>query len=1254
LDKPQIYRIEVWAHRFTPEDNWIRVINQVEGLSVSNCFVNRLFFVQGQISRADVERLAAELLVDPVTEEAAVVGPDEAVCFPDVDHAIEVTYHPGVTDPPAENLVLSAHLIGLGGIKHAATGQRFLLRGDLGTADLARLATEVFSNPLIQCNAVNKTIAPPFVACQQVDDTVEHIALADADDTALRTISLERRLALNLDEMCAVQTYFRAEGRDPTDVELEMLAQTWSEHCSHKTFKAVIDYTGPMPGIGESTEPVKQRIDGLFNTTIRAVTEKLNRPWVLSSFVDNAGIIAFNDEWDLAFKLETHNHPSALEPFGGANTGVGGVVRDILGVSARPIANTDILCFGPSDLPASDLLPGVLHPRRIADGVIHGIEDYGNKMGIPTVNGAIFYHPDYTQNPLVFCGCLGLLPHGSHPTELQPGDLVIVLGGRTGRDGLRGATFSSMEMNQETGVLSGSAVQIGHPINEKQVMEVILRARDEKLYHAITDCGAGGLSSAVGELGQKTGVCVQLEHVPLKYPGLRPWEIWLSEAQERMVLAVPPNNIPRLEEICATHDVEIACIGEFEPTGRLTLYYGEKLAADISMAFLHDGQPPRHMDAFWEPPVVSDNNDWAHPEDLPEVLLNLLAHPNIRSKEAVIRRYDHEVQGGTAIKPLVGTADHGPSDAAVLLPLNTLPAGTDPGSLKGIALSVGICPQYTEADPYAMAWAAVDEAFRNLVAVGADPDMVALLDNFCWGNPELPDRLGSLVRCAQGCHDAALAFGAPFISGKDSLNNEFTGNDGAKHAIPGTLLISALGIVPDVEQTVTMDFKAPGSLVIAIGETHDEMGGSHYALLESRSGSTVPQPNPVALKTLRALHKAIRAGLVQACHDCSEGGLAVTLAEMCIAGHLGASIRLEDVPCAGKRLTDDQLLFSETTIRFIVEVSPVDLERLDQLLTNVPHAVIGQVTKDQLLDIHGRGNNKSIRLAVSTLEHAWRGQVSAAIERVNNHPAHSSHSIPSINVQAPKVCILHACGTNRDHEAAIACRAAGGDPDIVHVNQLVSGEISLSDYHMLVLPGGFSYGDYLGAGTLWALTLRQLLGEDISRFVETGRPVLGICNGFQALVKAGLLPGTVLNGSNRPVTLAANESQRFECRWVTLKPDTNTNSLFLAGMQELIICPVAHGEGRLVAHDQPTLEALRQARLVALTYVNAAGDSVGYPGNPNGSELNIAGLCNPAGNVLGLMPHPEDHIFPWQHPRSHRGETGNNGLALFRNGIKNA
>jgi phosphoribosylformylglycinamidine synthase len=1333
------FRIDV-TYRSSEQDNknLVEMAHQLGAAGVTACRVAHLSFLQGDLTAEDVEQLTRELLADPVTEVYRITlyegnegnshgGQEQtgaegypAEGYPiegyPIDeegtppsHTVDVTLLPGVTDPAAENLRRAAHSLGMTGLTQVATGQRFLLWGEVSEQELEQLAVGLFSNPVIQRYAIGSEISPPFVPTQQPDHTVETVALREADDEQLQAISTERRLALDLREMQAIRDYYQRENRDPTDAELETLAQTWSEHCVHKTFRASITF--------QSDEP-EMVIDDMLNTFIRGATDRISKPWVHSAFVDNAGVIAFDDCWDLAFKVETHNHPSALEPFGGANTGVGGVVRDVLGVSARPIANTDVLCFGPPDLPKEEIPDGVLPPKRVAEGVIHGVEDYGNKMGIPTVNGAVLYHQGYTANPLVFCGCLGLLPRNSHPTTPQEGDHIIVVGGRTGRDGLRGATFSSMEMDQTTSEIAGSAVQIGHPIHEKQVLEAVLRARDEKLYHAITDCGAGGLASAVGEMGKQLGARVQLETVPLKYPGLSPWEIWLSEAQERMVLSVSPEAWPRLKEICDGQDIEAVSIGQFEKSGRLQLFYEATQVGDLDMKFLHDGLPRREMAAEWvevvEKPIGLEFLDPKAPEEAPDVdltpsLLALLSHPNIRSKEDVVHRYDHEVQGGTTVKPLVGVANHGPSDAAVLVPFDSVSdaipgsAGTLTGTLtgagattthinegrptQGVALGVGVNPMIGEVDPYAMAWAAIDEAIRNVVAVGADPDRIALLDNFCWGNPKLPDRLGSLVRCVQGCYDAAVAYEAPFISGKDSLNNEYTGTDGKKHAIPGTLLISALGIVPDVRRTATMDLKRAGNLLYIVGMTRNELGGSHYRMIcthsdDSACSHQAPQSVLSPLKRLRAVYRAMRAGVVQSCHDCSEGGFGVAIAEMCLAGRLGAEIDLTKLPASDDITRDDVLLFSESLSRFIIEVAPEDAEQCEQVLGDVMYAKIGHVTPapsssdGPRLVIRSHSGKDVVATDIHKLEAAWRGypppapeeyhtadtaddEVEAAetaetdsvIDGVEQDALPMTYDVHPVTTQ-PRVLILHANGTNRDREAALACSLVGGQSEVVHINQLLSGERALLDYQMLVVPGGFSYGDDLGAGTLWAFDIQHRLREQVTTFVAEGRPVLGICNGFQTLVKSGLLPGTHQSNEDRRVTLAPNHSRRFECRWVYLRPNATSPCLFTKGIETLIYCPVAHAEGRVATKNDAELAELQANSLDALTYADRYGEPVTYPGNPNGSVAGIAGLCNPAGNVFGLMPHPEDHVFPWQHPRWRRGETGFAGLKLFENGVR--
>ncbi len=1281
---PTVYRIDVVPRLENGQTNgrsYVQAAHQLGYTQLKDCHVARLYFLEGSITEAEAKRLAAEVLADPVTEEWSIVNSQLSMVNAPltinnlqltIDNFIEATLDPGVTDPPAENLIKAAKLLGINGLERAATGNRFFITGKIEPSLLHQIAAEIFANPVVQRFTIDKTIEPPFFPYQGIDDTIDIIPVRKADDEQLLAISKERRLALDLAEMQAVQAYYQKEAREPTDVELEMIAQTWSEHCVHKTFRAKIDYTGPD---GE-----KETIDGILKTYLRAATEEINKPWVHSAFVDNAGIVKFDDTYDLAFKAETHNHPSALDPFGGANTGVGGVVRDILGVSARPIANTDVLCFGLPDMDHDDLPTNVMHPARIADGVIAGIEDYGNKMGIPTVNGSIHYHPGYTANPLVYCGCLGILPRDAHVTEPQEGDLIVAIGGRTGRDGLRGATFSSMEMDVETSEIAGTAVQIGHPIMEKQVQEVVLRARDEQLYTAITDCGAGGFSSAVGEMGEKLGGKVQLKDITLKYPGLRPWEIWLSEAQERMVFAVPPEKYERMVEICAGQDVEPIVLGTFGNNGRLELKYGDKLVGELDMEFLHEGIPQRHLVAEWKgSEQASVNSEQLTVNGAKEALLALLTHPDTRSKEDTIRIYDHEVQGATAVKPLTGIANHGPSDATVLVPQDTQSLISNlQSSVRGAALANGICPAYTDLDPYNMAYAAIDEAMRNVVAVGADPDQVSILDNFCWGNPLLPDRLGSLVRCAQGCYDAALAYQTPYVSGKDSLNNEYTGSDGEKHAIPGTLLISALAMVPDVNKTVTMDLKRAGNFLFVVGETGAELGGSHYGLVGGTvqpQHNNVPAPKADALERYRKMYQAIQAGLVQSCHDCSEGGIAVALSEMCMAGKLGIEMNLIHAPRDPywAYSDDDAILFSETISRFLVEVRPEDSDKFREALSDVPHECVGVIGGD-VVRVNGRSGQPILEATLAELDEAWRGHLSVNSEQSSVF----SKTTPSTNLQSPisnlhpKVLILHANGTNRDRDAAVACKLAGGDPEIVHVNQLLAGEHQLADYNMLVIAGGFSYGDDLGAGVRWSLDLQYHLNEQLHTFAQKGKPILGICNGFQVLVKSGLLPGrdqafSLSPDKERSVTLTYNNSGHFECRWVMLQSNPNSPSLFTKDLTEPIYCPVAHGEGRLAVNDESTLADLKAQNLIPLTYVASGEWQVTgnvpatndpqpetYPFNPNGSVFNIAALTNPAGNIMGLMPHPENHIFPWQHPRFHRGERGMSGLSLFVNGIKNA
>ena len=928
--------------------------------------VQDLYFIEGQLSQEKCRQLALKLLIDPVTQSASWIEPPASQTDLGPDTVmIEVALRPGVTDPVAEQIVRAARELGFDGVHRAATGLRFLLRFDSSSeirssvsTSVTGLAKQLLANPVIHHWTFGE-ITPSFPQESESSETVEMIPIRELDNDGLLSVSKERRSALNLAEMKAIQEYYCKEQRDPTDVEFETIAQTWSEHCVHKTFKARVEVRQQSVANGEE-QSIVSTVDSLIKTYLKDATDKINAPWVISAFVDNAGIIDFDDEFEVSFKVETHNHPSAIEPFGGANTGVGGVIRDVLGVSAKPIANTDILCFGPQDVNSDQLPEGVLHPRRIQSGVVAGVQDYGNKIGIPTVNGAILYDEGYISNPLVFCGCVGLAPKGKHVRTPRSGDRVILLGGRTGRDGLRGATFSSMTMDAQTGEVAGASVQIGDPITEKGLIDVITRARDLNLYHAITDCGAGGLSSAVGEMASSIGVDIELSCVQLKYSGLAPWEIWLSEAQERMVLAVEPENLSALQELCDTFDTELTDIGMFTGSGCLVVRYTNQIVLDLDNQFLHEGNPQRQLKAVIEKPKTdARKSNYRIADTNPnETLLKLLSHPNIASKASVIRIYDHEVQGGTVLKPLTGVEADAPSDATVIKPIGTK-------GLKGVVLSNGINPEYGKRDPYRMALAVMDEAVRNAVAVGADPHRIAVLDNFCWGDPLRPETMGTLIEAARGCRDAALLFGTPFISGKDSLNNEYLGSDGQRHAIPPTLLISAIGLIDNISHAVTMDLKEADGDIYLIGEFQPVFGGSHFSLVTSQSSNEeVPDLQDVTPRVYRALHDAMMAGLVRSAHDLSEGGLAVAAAEMCIGGRLGMKLECN--------LGDDpvRVLFGETTGTLLVEVSKQDKDEFLKMFNQLPLTRIGITVQNQNL-IAAFHNSVILDISLSDLIYAW-------------------------------------------------------------------------------------------------------------------------------------------------------------------------------------------------------------------------------------------------------------------------------------------
>jgi phosphoribosylformylglycinamidine synthase II len=786
---------------------------------------------------------------------------------------------------------------------------------------------------------------------------VLHWPICNLDDDGLIALSKEKDLFLNLVEMQTIQKYYQELGREPTDIELESIAQTWSEHCVHKTLKSSVDML---------IDDQQVHFDDLLKDTVFKATKQLNKEWCISVFSDNAGVVEFDDDSAVCFKVETHNHPSALDPYGGSATGIGGVIRDPMGtgLGARPIANTDIFCFGEPDKKLEDVPKGVLHPRRIMKGVVAGVRDYGNRMGIPTVNGAIYFDDRYMANPLVYCGNIGIMDRNKCFKNPQSGNLIIMVGGRIGRDGIHGATFSSGQMTHEHETIFSHAVQIGNPITEKKMLDVLVQANEAGLYEAVTDCGAGGLSSAVGEMGKDLGAEVDLEKAPLKYAGLNYTEIWISEAQERMVLAVKQENLEAITKIFDDENVESTVIGKFTNDKKLVLRYQGQKVAEMEMDFLHDGVPKYSRKAVWVNPPLSEPSI-PEKDNYNDELLKILSSYNVASKEWVIRQYDHEVQGGSVVKPLTGVRNDGPGDAAVIQPkLN---------SDKGLAISCGMNPLYGDIDPYWMALAGIDEAIRNLICVGGRVDRIALLDNFCWGDCTKPETFGPLVRAAQACYDGAMAFEAPFISGKDSLNNEFVCEDGTQISIPSTLLISAMSIVDDINKCITMDAKKASNLLFIVGETKNELGGSHYYKINGYLGANVPTLDlGKAPKIAEKISAAIAQGLVVSCHDCSEGGLAVALAEMAFAGGLGIEADLRGLPRSEDCWRVDAQLFSESNSRYIVEVETENYDAFAKLMLNVPFGQIGKVTEERTLIIKAQDDETVIESDIDALKQAWQ------------------------------------------------------------------------------------------------------------------------------------------------------------------------------------------------------------------------------------------------------------------------------------------
>lgn len=1012
------HRIEVFLKKGLRDSHSAKILKKIRRDLQINlealCFI-RVYLVEGDFSPEILQKFAESALTDPVIEEYTLDTPSWPKIGFDFDWALEIGFRPGVTDNEGKTAeeALSYLLERLLNPEKEAVyyARLFLIRGNLTKAQVEKIARDLLANELIErWFILSKEEAkerwfqyPPPRVTEYFPPIVETFDLAKLSDQELLELSKKRLLALNLEEMKAIQAYFQREDfikireahgltREITDVELESLAQTWSEHCKHKIFNAKITYRDLEKG--QSLE-----IDSLFKSYIKKATEEIRRAkgerdFCLSVFVDNAGVIKLDDKWAFAFKVETHNSPSALDPYGGALTGIVGVNRDPLGTGkgAKLIFNTDVFCFAPPDWD-KPLPPRILHPKRIFEGVREGVEHGGNQSGIPTVNGSIVFEPRFLGKPLVYCGTGGIIPlevKGSPGWEkrARPGDLVVMVGGKIGKDGIHGATFSSEALHEGS---PATAVQIGDPITQKKMLDFLLLARDMGLYNSITDNGAGGLSSSVGEMAKEAGGAkIDLAKAPLKYPGLRPWEILVSESQERMTVAVPPEKIEEFLALANKMGVQATVLGNFEDTGYFHVLYEGKTVALLPLEFLHEGVPQLKLIAEWKRPEFPERVEVPYPEDFKGLLKRILRGYNVCSKEYVVRQYDHEVQGGSVIKPLCGVKEDGPSDAAVLR--------YDLESEAGLVVAHGICPKFSDYDTYYMAANAIDEAVRNAVCVGADIEFMAGLDNFCWCDPieseKTPDgryKLAQLVRANMALYDYTKAYGIPCISGKDSMKNDYLMALGLKEgdenpygvgvilpdgslkiSIPPTLLFSVVSKIPKIELAQTMEVKGPKALVYLLGETEEELAGSEYFNLLGIMGGKVPKPKAELNREIYLrLRDAIYERLVASAHDCSDGGLGVALAEKAFSGGWGMVVDLGAIPFKGER-REDFILFSESAGRIVVTVPKEHRSEFEALFKGLPCYLIGETVEEPFLIIKGLQGEDILKATLEELKKAWQ------------------------------------------------------------------------------------------------------------------------------------------------------------------------------------------------------------------------------------------------------------------------------------------
>jgi phosphoribosylformylglycinamidine synthase II len=959
------HRIEVLAHNDDGRAKTLEKTLQAKGFKASVRVVD--VFTSENPKAASPEFAAS--LANPVTQQvnAKLDG---------FDWALEIGFLPGVTDNIGHTVSEMLALLGATSDNACYSSRLYLIKGNLKEEDVKTLAAEL-SNKLIQratikdAKAFKKdggmgvvvpkvTLSNQGSVADKVDLNVSEAELEEIGNRGIKNADGSRRgpLGMSLLYMQAVQAYFKKEGREPTDIEIETLAQTWSEHCKHTIFAS----------------PIDEIKDGLYKGLIKRATNEIRakrgaEDICVSVFSDNAGAIIFDENYLITDKVETHNSPSALDPFGGAITGIVGVNRDCIGFGkgAKPVINRYGFCLAdprtkPEYYRDKNTTIAVLSPETIMKGVVQGVEAGGNCSGIPTPQGFVYFDDRFVGKPLVFVGTIGLIPREingapGHIKKAQPGDKIVMVGGRVGRDGIHGATFSSVALDEGS---PATAVQIGDPITQKKLSDAIIKElRDKGWYSAITDNGAGGLSSSVGEMAEQSGgFHIELEKVPLKYPGMAPWEIWISESQERMTLAVPPENVEKIISFLAKRGVEATVVGTYTDTGRAHITWKNETIMDMAMEFLHDGNPETPLKTTFTRGGEPEPN-LPEPKDPADTLLRMMGRVNIASKEFISTQYDHNVQGGAILGPLQGPG-RVYAETSITKPVLTSP--------KGVVLSQGLFPRYSDIDTRAMAAAGLDQAVRNAVAAGVDLKQLALLDNFCWCSSDEPERLGQLKRAVEVIYEMAVKYETPFISGKDSMFNDFKGFDAKGNAVkisaPPTLLVSSIGVIPNIENAISLAPKAVGDLVYVLGQTKDELGASEYYDLHGKLGNNVPEVDSHNnLRLYKLYGRAVRDRLIASAIAPSYGGLGAALAKMAIAGQMGLDIDLSSIT-----LPASKALYSESAGRIIVTISAACKEKFEKTLKDFEHMThIGHVSYGNKLNI-----KNTLQVEIDKLNEAYK------------------------------------------------------------------------------------------------------------------------------------------------------------------------------------------------------------------------------------------------------------------------------------------